>query len=58
MELAVGEEGLESLRREESRVERLLQEGKMSVVKLDELRYGLFVEKIRLKNLRIQGAIQ
>ena len=40
----MGEEGLGSLRKEESRVERLLQEGKMSVVKLDELRYGLGIE--------------
>ena len=34
----MGEESLDALRREESRVERLLSEGKMSVIKLDELR--------------------
>ena len=38
MELAMGEKSLDALRREESRVERLLSEGKMSVIKLDELR--------------------
>ena len=37
----MGEEGLEALRREESRVERLLSDGKMSLVKQDELRYDI-----------------
>ena len=37
----MGEEGLEAMRREESRVERLLNEGKMSVIKQDELRYEI-----------------
>ena len=39
--MAMGEEGLEAMRREESRVERLLSEGKMSVIKQDELRYEI-----------------
>lgn len=35
----MGNEGLEALKREESRMEKLLSDGKMSVVKQDELRY-------------------
>ena len=35
------EEGLEALRREESRVERLLNDGKISLIKQDELRYEI-----------------
>ena len=37
----MGEEGLEALRREESRVERLLSDGKMSLIKQNELRYEI-----------------
>ena len=37
----MGEKGLEALRKEESRVERLLSDGKMSVIKQDELRYDV-----------------
>ena len=41
----MGEEGLEALTREESRVEKLLSDGKMSVVKQDELRYEVMITK-------------
>ena len=37
----MGDGGLEAMRKEESRVERLLGDGKMSLVKQDELRYDM-----------------
>ena len=41
MELAMGDGGLEAMRKEEARVERLLSDGNMSLVKQDELRYDI-----------------
>ena len=45
----MGEEGLEALGREESRVEKLLSDGKMSVIKQDELRLVFTKTSIRSK---------
>ena len=50
----MGEEGLEALRKEESRVERLLSDGKMSVIKQDELRYDVSHKIIPVNNFFIK----